>query len=493
MKIVAITLLFGLFGYTASAQDYNILDYGAVGDGTTLNTQAIQTAIDQANSTGGGRVILPKGRFLSGTIYLKSNVELHLTKGALLLGSTQSSEYSKVSKWKALIQAKEATNIAISGSGKIDGQGAELALRLDSLFYAGDIDSVDYNVIEKRPKWSLRPQLIHFWKCNDIKVTGITLQNSACWVQTYERCNRVIIDNIKVESDAYWNNDGLDIVDSKNVRVTHCDINSSDDGICIKSEDFSHTYSCDSIYIADCTIRSSASAVKLGTSSVCDMRNITVRNIKVYDTYRSAIAIEAMQGGILENILVENITAKNTGNAIFLRIGKIRGVQHPGTLRNVTIRNITVTVPLIQPDINYKLRGPVLPFFHNVFPSSITGIPGHPIQDITLENITITYPGGGNPAYANMPTDRIGEIPEMITTYPEFSMFGELPAWGFYVRHVEGLTMKNICIKIKNDDYRPAMVLDDVTDLKITEFKVKGDKKPNPIFLKNVKKIKMDM
>ena len=492
MRIVAIILLFGFSGYTASAQDYNILTFGAKGDGSTLNTQAIQATIDQANSNGGGRVIIPKGEFVSGTVFMKSNVELHLNKGAILLGSAEPNDYSKVSKWKALIQAKEVENIAISGAGTINGRGAELALHLDSLFYAGQIDSADYNLVERRPKWNLRPQLIHFWQCKNVAVSGVTLQNSACWVQTYERCNGLIIDKIKVESDAYWNNDGLDLVDSKNVRVTNCDINSSDDGICIKSEDFSKSYYCDSIYIADCRVRSSASAIKLGTSSVCDMRNITVRNITIYDTYRSAIAIEAMQGGILENILVENITAKNTGNAIFLRIGKIRGAQNPGMLKNVIIRNLKVTVPLVQPDINYEIRGPVLPFFHNVFPSSITGIPGHPIQDVTLENITIIYPGGGNPAYANMPIDRISSIPEKITTYPEFSMFGELPAWGFYIRHVEGITMKNICLKIEKGDYRPAMVIDDVSDLRITDLKVKGDKNPDPIFLNNTRNVKIE-
>lgn len=491
MRIIATILLFSFFGYTVNAKDYDIATYGAKGDGITLNTKAIQEAIDNASTNGGGRVTIPRGRFVSGTILLKSNVELHLTKHALLIGSIDANDYIRVSKRKALIQANEVTNIAISGSGKIDGRGAILALRLDSLFYAGEIDSAAYNFVEQRPKWYTRPQLIYFWQCEDVVVSNVTLRNSACWVQTYERCNRVTIDKIKVESDAYWNNDGLDIVDSKNVSVTNCDINSSDDGICIKSEDFSKSYYCDSILIEGCTVRSSASAVKLGTASVCDMRNITIRNIKVYDTYRSAIAIEAMQGGTLENILVENVTAKNTGNAIFLRIGKIRGVQNPGTLKNVIIRNIKVTIPVIQPDIDYEIRGPLLPFFHNTFPSSITGIPGHPVQNVTLENITIIYPGGGNPAYANMPTDRINEIPEKITSYPEFSMFGELPAWGFYIRHVEGLTMKNMCIKIKENDYRPAMVMDDVKDLAIINLEVKGDEKPNPIFFKNTRNVQI--
>lgn len=469
------------------AKDYSIVDYGATGDGYTINTLAIQAAIDEASSQGGGRVIIPRGRFVSGTIFLKSKVTLHVTKNAILLGSLSPTDYRRVAKWKALIQANEANNIAISGSGTIDGRGARLSLKIDSLFYAGEIDSAYYNLTEKRPKWNIRPQLLHSYKCNNIRITDVTFKNSACWVQTYERCNRVEIIGVKVDSDTYWNNDGIDIVDSKNVRITHCAINAADDGICIKSEDWTRTYFCDSIYIVDCTVRSSASAIKFGTSTVSHIRNVVVRNIKVYDTYRSAIAIESMQGGVLENILVEDIVAHNTGNAIFLRIGQIRGAKQPGTLKNITLRRIKVSVPFNRPDYAYEMRGPALPYFHNVLPSSITGIPGFPVQNVTLEDITILYPGRGNAAYANMPTNRIGDVPELPYTYPEFSMFGELPAWGLYVRHVEGLTMKNVKIKIKKGDYRPALVLDDVNGLTVEGLKVKGDKKPNLLFMQDVR------
>lgn len=481
-------LLFYMFIFTifsAHAKDFNILDYGALPSNTTLSTNAIQNAIDAANSSGGGRVVVPKGTFTTGSIFLKSGVELHLAKGAILLGSTLPADYKKVRNWKGLILADKAIKISISGAGTINGQGAQLALYMDSLFHAGDIDSIRYNHVEKRPMWYTRPQIIYFLGCENINVTGITLQNSACWVQTYEQCNKVVIDRIKVESDSYWNNDGIDIVDSKNVRITHCNINAADDGICIKSEDWSHTYYCDSIYIADCIVRSSASAVKFGTSSVNDIKNVIIRNIRVYDTYRSAIAIEAMQGGILENILVENITATNTGNAIFLRIGQIRNAENPGVLRNVTLRNIKVTVPWERPDYKYEIRGPALPYFHNIFPASITGIPGHPIRGVILENITIIFPGRGNPAFANMPTDRIHEVPELPTAYPEFSMFGELPAWGIYMRHVDGITLKNVKLKIENPDYRPAVVLDDVQQFSIQHLRIKGDKKNAYIFKKD--------
>ena len=233
-------------------------------------------------------------------------------------------------------------------------------------------------------------------------------------------------------------------------------------------------------------MRSSASAIKFGTALVSNVRNVVIRDIEIYDTYRSAIAIETLYGGLIENVLIENIRAKNTGNALFLRIGNLYNKKGQGVLRNITIRNLKVDVPYEQPDYNYDLRGPSLPFFHNVFPSSITGNPGHPIENVTLENIEISYPGRGIPAYAHMPWYRIHEIPELITTYPEFSMFGELPAWGLYVRHVEGLTMRNVKVCIKEDDYRTAMVFDDVKKLSIQDLRVKGDGKKKPLFLKNV-------
>ncbi|MFT5725054.1 MAG: polygalacturonase [Bacteroidia bacterium] len=479
------------------ALDYNIKDFGAVPDGETLNTKQIQAAIDQAASDGGGRVIIPKGRYLTGSLLLKSMVELHLSKGSIILGSLNINDYYAVSKttatynWKSLILANTSDNIIISGKGVIDGQGGRLALKIDSLFYAGVLDSTLYQLKEKRPMAHARPQILQFVKCQNIKITGITIKNSASWVQTYDLCNKVEISNISVVSVSYWNNDGIDIIDSRNVKITHCNINSSDDGICLKSYKRRNgiTAFCDSIYISECTVRSSASAVKLGTSSYGGFKNIVIENIKVYDTYRSALALEMWEPGILENILVQNIKVSNTGNAIFVRLGQreVYNKLPPGKLRNVVIKNVKATIPYVQPDINYELRGPAEPFFHNTFPVSITGIPNYRIENLTLENIKIVYPGRGNPAYANMPINRISDVPEKIGLYPEFSMFGELPSWGMYIRHVNGLTIKNMYLKIKEPDYRPALLFDDVKNLSFESYKILGDKKLDLIIYHNTK------
>jgi polygalacturonase len=465
------------------AQDFNILDFGAVADAKTLSTEGIQRAVDSAYVLGGGRVIIPQGTFLAGSIVLKSGVELHLVPGAVLLGSTDPADYIKIKRWKALVMADHADNISITGKGTIDGQGRKLALHLDSLYHMGKIDSIDYEHAEKRVKWYLRPQLIEFVSCKNITVKHVTLKNAACWVQTHDLCENILIDSVTTISDAYWNNDGIDISDCRNVRITNCFVNTSDDGICLKSHSTEHR--CEDVVIENCVVRSSASAVKFGTRSYGGFRNVSIKGIKVYDTFRSAIAIECVDGGVLENVTVENIDAKNTGNAIFIRLGKRNPSSDTSVLRNVVLKNIRAEIAYERPDYAYEIRGPALPFFHNIFPASITGIPGQKVENVTLENIEIIYPGKGNAGFAHMPLWRLDDVPECIADYPEFSMFGELPAWGFYVRHVKGLRMQNVRLQITDPDYRPAVVMDDVHDIQISDLQIEGDEKMGKVILHN--------
>ncbi len=474
IKIIFI-LFFSIIFNFLSARDYDVLSFGVIPDGKTMNTLAIQKAIDKVSENGGGRIVFPKGIFLSGSIILKSGVELHFTEEASLIGSLDHNDYIRLNRWTGFIMADGAENIAISGAGEINGRGRAVALGLDSLFYIGQLDSTKYTFPEMRPSEPHRPQIIEFFRCKNIKISGVSIRNAAMWVQTYDRCSNLSIDNIKVISDAYWNNDGIDIVDCKNVRITNCYVNTADDGICLKS--YHKGSYCDSIYIANCTIRTSASAVKLGTGSYGGFKNITIENIKIFDTYRSAIAIESVDGGFIENVLVNNIEATNTGNALFIRLSKRRVNRPTGSIKNILIKNMKVDICFERPDYAYDMRGPALPFFHNIFPASISGIPEHFVEDIKLENIEITYPGRGNKALAYLPLSRLDDVPEKIDKYPEFSMFGELPAWALYVRHVKGLSIKNLSLKIKDADYRPAFVFDDVHQLHAKEIKIEGDSK----------------
>ena len=483
------------FGQNLQAKKtYNILLYGAVPDGKTINTKVIQTAIDAASKNNGGKVLFPKGKFLTGSIELKSDVEIYLEEGAVLLGSTNPEDYipmntdgRPVSPKKddnsqlALLLAHKANNISLSGKGLIDGQGRALALNIDSLHHAGIRIDPNYSKKNMRPSETVRPKLFRFSECKQVNISNLKIKSAACWGLSFELCSNLTINNISLTNRAYWNNDGMDITDCRNVRITNCDVDAADDGICLKS--YYPGYFNDSIYIANCTIRSSASAIKFGTASYGGFKNVAIEHIKIFDTFRSSIALETVDGGIIENISVRNINALNTGNAIFIRLGHRDG-ETPGIVRNVLIKDVKVQVPFGRPDINYDMRGPEVDFFHNPFPSSIVGLPGHDIENVVLENIEITYPGRASKGMAYIPLSRLDQVPENEKSYPEFSMFGELPAWGFYVRHASGLTFKNIKLNLANEDFRPAFIFDDVKDLKMEQIKLPDSVKGQIILFK---------
>ncbi len=483
-------------------KDFLVTEYGAIPDGKTLSTQAIQKAIDAAFKNNGGRVVFPKGKFLSGSIELKSHVELFFDEGAVLLGSINPKDYYKMNfegrptspkkddnSQMALILARKANNIKLSGKGTIDGQGLKLALAIDSLHHAGIAVDPNYNKRRHRPSETMRPKLFRFSECHAILVKDLKVGGASSWGLSFELCSNLIIDGLTIVNRSYWNNDGMDITDCKNVKVVNCDVNSADDGICLKSyypESFN-----DSIYIANCTIRSSASAIKFGTASYGGFKNVTINDIHVYDTFRSAIAIESVDGATIENINVSNITAVNTGNAFFIRLGHRDG-ETPGTVKNINISNMKVQVPFGRPDIDYDLRGPEVDFFHNPFPSSIVGIEGYSIENITLENIEINYPGRASKAMAYVSLSRLNQVPEKIKDYPEFSMFGELPAYGIYVRHVNGITLKNIKFTLNNSDFRPAFVFDDVRGLIMEQVDLSIEKKEE-VILKEVTHVNLNL
>lgn len=485
-----------------SPKAFLITQYGAVPDGKTLNTQAIQKAIDAAFKNKGGQVIFPKGRFLSGSIVMKSNVSLYFEKEAVLLGSTNPKDYLNMvfegrpvspkaddNSQMALILANKANNIAIKGKGTIDGQGLQLALNIDSLHHAGVAIDPKYSLRRNRPNETMRPKLFRFSQCDAVLIEGLKVGAASCWGLSFELCSNLTLDKLTIVNRSYWNNDGMDITDCKNVKVVNCDINAADDGICLKS--YYPGYANDGIYIANCTIKSSASAIKFGTASFGGFKNVVIKDIKVYDTFRSAIAIESVDGAIIENIAVSNIDAVNTGNAIFIRLGQRSG-DKPGSIKNVSIKNIKVQVPFGRPDINYDLRGPEVDFFHNPFPSSIVGMEGFAIENVVLENIEINYPGRASKGMAYVSLNRLDQVPEVVKEYPEFSMFGELPAYGFYVRHANGISFKNIKLTLDDSDFRPAFIFDDVKNLKMEQIDLQEGKK-DQVVLKGVLFENLDM
>ena len=460
------TLLLLLASASLWAKDYNASLFGIKSNGTTLNTTSIQKGIDYINENGGGRLVFYVGRYLTGTIHLKSNVTIQLEEGAIIVGSLNPFDYEFLTNWTALIFAHYQNNIGITGKGVIDGQGFLVANNLVDLIHKGVIkDPLKYD----RPWEGRRPMNIYFRGCRNISIKGITLKDPASWNQTYDQCKNVIIDRINVDSKSYCNNDGVDIVDCDSVSVTNSYFDAADDGICLKSH--SPDFICQNVYIHNNTIRTSANGIKFGTASLGGFRNIKIINNLVFDTYRSAITFAAVDGGIVENIIVDSLRSINTGNPIFLRIGERRAGKK-GKMNNISISNVYAEVPATKPDAGYNYEGPVEDMPRNISPSSIVGLPDAMIENITLKNIEIHYPGGGNAAFARVGLDELDKVPEMAAGYPEFSMFKELPAWGFYIRHAKGITFENVTLTCGKKDYRTAVVLDDVTGAKFKALQV---------------------
>lgn len=451
--------------------------FGARSNGTTMNTSSIQKGIDFISENGGGRLVFYVGRYLTGTIYLKSNVTIQLEEGAILVGSVNPLDYEINHNWTALIFALGQQNIGITGKGVIDGRGFEVANNLVDLIHKGVIaDPLKYD----RPRETIRPQNIYFRGCRNVTIRGIILKDPGSWNQQYDQCRNVVIDAITVDSKSYWNNDGVDIVDCDSVSVTNSYFDAADDGICLKSH--SADFICQNVYIHNNTVRTSANGIKFGTASYGGFRNIKIINNLVFDTYRSAITFAAVDGGIVENVIVDSLRSINTGNVIFLRIGERRAGKK-GKMENISISNVYAEVASTKPDAGYNYEGPVEDLPRNISPSSIVGMPDAVIENVTLKNIEIHYPGGGNPSYAGIGLDELDKVPEMAAAYPEFSMFKELPAWGFYIRHAKGITFEKVTLECQKKDYRVAIVLDNVSGVTFRALKVSepGSKK-EPVY-----------
>ena len=296
-KIMILCLLAGML-MPVWAKDYQMTMFGIKSDGTTMNTRSIQKAIDFISESGGGRLVFTVGRYLTGSIHLKSNVTIHLGEGAVLVGSTNPYDYDmELNAWYGLILANKQDNIGITGKGVIDGRGRELANNFINQVYSGVIkDKLQLGRVANRPK------LVYFRECKNVEIKGVTMMNPAFWTQTYDQCENLLIDGITVHSRAYWNNDGMDIVDCNGALIQNCYVDATDDAICLKSH--SADAVCQNIEVRNNTACSSASGIKFGTASTGGFKNIKIINNTIFDTFRSAITIQAVDGGLVENIVV---------------------------------------------------------------------------------------------------------------------------------------------------------------------------------------------
>lgn len=420
-----------LSSQAGSGGNCSITTFGAVGNGTMLNTAAIQKAIDYCHEHGGGVVRVPAGTFLTGTIVLKSNVMLHVQKGAEILGSRNLGNYIKVDPFidgdgqpfgYCLIGADHATHIGIEGRGIIDGNGYG---------FTGN-----------------RPFLIRFAACSGVQVHDVALRQSAAWgLNLYQSLN-VHISHIHIYSHANYNNDGIDIDSSQMVFISHCHINSEDDSICMKT---TTQMACAHIYVSHCTLQSLCAAFKFGSESRGTFTDIHCTDCKFINCRLGGIKIMSVDGGHINNVRLDHIQMTNVDVPIFIRLGGRLATFHPdqkplkpGAITNVVIRNVTATVA---------------PESRLLFPTGIviSGYPQHSIGHVALENISMTLSGGGTA------DDEQVHVPERINAFPDIDMFSlYFPSYGMFARYVKSIYMENVHFTLTHPDLRPVVVCEHV-------------------------------
>jgi polygalacturonase len=438
---------------------FNVRAFGATGDGGTLDTKFIQAAIAACHASGGGIVELPQGNYHVGTLEMLSNVTLKLNEGAMLLGSQTIRDYAakvgglaeEPAFQKCLIHAENATNLGFEGAGTIDGRGSMRA-------FPTGVKGV----------LAERPTLMRLANCQRVRFSGLTFKNPASWGLHLVGCQDVRFDGVTIHSrDNNVNNDGIDLDGCRDVIVENCRINSGDDAICLKS---TLPQPCSNIVVRACQLSSKTAGFKLGTSSHSGFVDIRLMDSQFRDCPMGVVKLLLVDGGLLENVTLERLTMENVGGPIFIRLGNrgrlydkparqvygkdVRPEGAPvGVIRGVTIKQVTARVSGKDRD-----RQGIM----------ITGIPGHRVQDVTLEDIAVRFPGGGTR------DDATRQVPEDIARYPEQYFFGVLPAWGLFVRHAEGISLNNVTFDCETDDARKPFYIEDVKNLEAKGIVING-------------------
>jgi polygalacturonase len=452
LRIIVFIVLFS--SQKMFSQTYNILDFGAISDSSIINTKSIQKAIDVCSGEGGGTVIISGGTFTTGTLVLKDNVILHLDKMAILRASIDTSDYPAGDDHKSLILIYNVKNVSVNGEGTIDGRG--------SPFKVYDSTADD------------RPYLMYVRNSKNIKIENVTLKNSAYWTLWLRGNEHVIIKGVSIYSHSNQNNDGIDI-DSRDVVISDCIIDTDDDALCFKSHP---NTPCENVVVTNCIIASNCNFIKMGTRSCVSFKNITISNCVLRSasesrfhswdkdltgitdsiTGISGIALEMVDGGVMDQICISNISMRGVQTPIFIRLGS--RANPTGSLRNVIISNINATS-------------------HSLMSSSITAVPGFYVENVILRDIIINCKGGGTLSDAN----RI--VPECENYYPENRMFGySLPAYGMYIRHARKITLDNVQFNLLEPDSRVAVWLEDAHDIVIKNLINTKSQKKNQLIKK---------
>ena len=474
--ILTICLCFAAANALAGQNVFNVRDFGAMGDGSNLDSPAINRAILAASAAGGGTVLVPAGTYLSGSIHLTNNIHLLIDAGAVILGAPQSLKaYDETEPFpsgayqdgghcyfhNSLIWGENLTNVFISGHGMINGGGLERNPKiLDAMCGYEHFGTPNTN--EFKPV-RIGNKAIALKLCRSVVIRDITIYHGGHFAILVTGCDNLTIDGVTIDT----NRDGMDLDCCRNTIVSNCRVNSPiDDGICPKSTmALGEMRLTENLTIVNCQVSGfkegtlldgtlvpsgrGLGRIKFGTEASGGFRNCTVANC----TFRSCrgLALEEVDGGILENITVNNLSMTDVPDyAIYLTTGKRN--RAPEVKTNSRMKNILIS-NIIADGVG-KMSG-----------IEITGLPEQPIEGVRIENVRFTSRGGG--------TEKDAAIapPELGTGYPEPSKIGTLPAYGIYARHVKDLELANIHLNFQSNDFRPAMQFADVDGLEIDNVK----------------------
>ncbi|MFI3277684.1 MAG: glycoside hydrolase family 28 protein [Rikenellaceae bacterium] len=435
---------------------WSVEKFGAVADGVTVNTEAIQQTIDACHEAGGGVVVLESGVYLSGTILLKDNVTLEVRSEATLRGTTNPLDYICVDEFvdatgqrrgECLVGARDAKNIGIIGNGTIDGDGEHFKVNLTRK----RLQELGATQEQIKQSSGTRPFLLRFVRSEAVTLNNINLRQPAAWTCHFFQCKDIVVKGVSIYAHDNQNNDGIDLDSCTGANITDCDIDTGDDAMCFKT---TSPMPCQDVYVANCKLKSHWGAIKFGTESMGDFRNIKVENCEVYDTQGGGIKVLSVDGANIENVRIDNINMTNVDMPIFVRLGeRLRTYrdakeQTVGSISGLYLTNITATTRSCEES---RVNPP-----SGIF---ITGTPNTKIKHVQLSNIEVKLPGGGSAEDSEI------VVAEDEKRYPEFSFFGTLPAYGLNARHIELLEIEDVSFQLTGEDQRETYKISDVNQV----------------------------
>ena len=422
----------------------NVLDSGAVGDGKKKDTLAIQTAIDRCPN--GGTVILGRQRsYLSGTLRLKSDLTFRVESGSRLLGSRDDQDYPDLMTPTNNSQLKQCRRALLYGEGlsRVVIEGTDKMSSPEMTFASfGIIDgSGNDNTAWTGPE-ATRPMALFLALSDHIEIRNLRVINSSMWSVVSMENTDVLMDGIRVDSHWGPTRDGIDIVDSSNVIVKNCDINSEDDSICLKSGSQKGLHN---VIVRDSVIHNSlvANALKIGTASTGEIEGIQFENIKIENSKQAAIAIESVDGARIHNVRFRSIDFKNSGTAFFLLLGKRVGAAAIGSIDDIHFE---------------KIIGRTNLDWGSVISGTQIGTRIYSITNVQFEEVSISSAASdGHRQNYSAPPEYSGE-------YPDPRMWPPMPAYGIFIRHVKGLNRATTSFRSYKDEARPAVMMCDVDE-----------------------------